>query len=239
MTPRYKRASHVIGFTLIELLVVISIIAVLIAILLPALSNAREVSRSAYCLNQLRQISVLGTVYMQDSDGHFTSSIFWKKTDYIKTINGEPKPRPGMIQWLVPGREPAGDTLLTCPSLQAVLPASDQYNRNRSINFYMTCDYAEQYSAPNYIPLTITRLNMIRLPSQMMYFSDGQGPDDDDGDGLWYFQTTVHAGSAQNLVFIHNNANNFSFVDGHAESLLEEEIPISNFASFWRGADLN
>ena len=42
------------GFTLIELLVVIAIIAVLISILLPALSGAREASRSAKCLSQTR-----------------------------------------------------------------------------------------------------------------------------------------------------------------------------------------
>lgn len=54
------------AFTLIELLVVIAIVALLIAILLPALRQARQVSESARCKSQLRQIGVLMQIYYDD-----------------------------------------------------------------------------------------------------------------------------------------------------------------------------
>lgn len=59
------------GFTLIELLVVISIIALLISILLPALSKAKENGNLAYCLNNLRTMVSVVPMYFDDHGGEY------------------------------------------------------------------------------------------------------------------------------------------------------------------------
>ena len=62
------------SFTMIELIVVISIIAILAAMLLPALHGAKEMGKMTVCLNNMKQLGTAGSLYEADYNGTLMST---------------------------------------------------------------------------------------------------------------------------------------------------------------------
>lgn len=70
------------GFTLVELLVVISIIALLLAVLMPALGKARKLAQRAVCMAHLGQLSLASMTYAQNNNGKFPHQYADNKTNH-------------------------------------------------------------------------------------------------------------------------------------------------------------
>jgi prepilin-type N-terminal cleavage/methylation domain-containing protein len=73
-TKSYRFSLH--GFTLIELLVVISIIAILMAILMPALGKVRQQAVGLVCRTQFKDIGTSVRLYMQDNDDKMVANYY-------------------------------------------------------------------------------------------------------------------------------------------------------------------
>jgi len=85
-----RKPWRVSAFTLLELLVVVAIVMVLLAILLPSLTKARELSRRVYCLNNLHQLGQGNTMYAGDYDGWLPRRDQWWSHDSIYNVTPGP-----------------------------------------------------------------------------------------------------------------------------------------------------
>ncbi len=110
------------AFTLIELLVVISIIALLIGILLPALGVARETARAAACLANSRSMGQSAMLYSADNKNNISSAYQWRNTDdWNDVVASNVGSTAGYRQWsgeyIARGYLDIASNAFTCPSM--------------------------------------------------------------------------------------------------------------------------
>ncbi|CAN5670911.1 hypothetical protein BH09PLA1_BH09PLA1_26200 [soil metagenome] len=227
MGERIHRPHIRRGFSLVELLVVVGIIAVLIGLLLPALSRAQAAAKRVQCLSNLRQMATAAVTYAANNHNSYPPAYYstsngvvaygyhWDFTIILDLSTGK--------RTLIPGLLWTGQThaqIHQCPVFEGrsntLMDPYTGYNYNTS---YIGHGDAE-LSFGKFVPPA--KMNQVRRPAETALFGDGQY-----ANGANKFMrsplpapldphSVVSSGTQG---FRHRGMTNVAFCDGHAESL--------------------
>lgn len=215
--PPYPR--H--GFTLIELLIVISIIALLIAVLLPALAASRRSAQAVVCATRLRQITTAALTFAHDHDGMLPSA--------GSLSFGPPGQNDIHASWFFSlDRYLTGDMSQTArciadesPYWDAPEPAT-QLKRavSYATNYYLSgwLTGYEDYAVLTGVPRPSNTVYLTELAEQGSYAtSDHVHPE------LWWIDPTNEP-RQQIALNRHNQQPNWGYLDGHVASRPLDEV---------------
>ena len=234
----HKRALQPIhGFTLIELLVVVAIIAVLVALLLPALGQARERAKEVDCKSRMRSAGQATLFYSSENNG--TLGIY------------QSMPVVGEYFWstfLIQGKYLPDGSVVICPSI-----APDKafgYSKYRTYGvrldaFVNPRDAYTQINTGGSYNQRYLRTERISEPSRYLHFMDSAYGEDLASWGPWWYgmqSGVIYYHTNQSRVhFRHSNGNNMNAwcLDGHVEYCTKKSFAqlirtdMDNITSVW------
>jgi len=224
----YKNGVKQKGFTLVELLVVISIIALLLAILMPTLQKVRGQGQKVVCLSNLKQLGLAVQLYNEDWSGRFPPFYYipprWdaRLLPYVNKQKGVfrcPAERGGVMNG-------------TWTKIHSIRSESTY-----GINEYLTGMPGNSPAKPNgpdFSTLAYARLTQVKAPASVVTLFD-MYCDSYRKIGYMYGMVSFHDWYMDKR---HARGDNFLFVDGHASWLKTSELPaisIYIYVPTWNG----
>ncbi len=206
-------------FTLIELLVVIAIIAILAAILLPALNSARERGRTASCLSNLKTIGTWSQMYNDAYDGYMmvqNTNVGGAERTFQSVINKYINNEPYYGNTFFSSFDNVKNTVWQCPSAEKCW---GEYNSGWP-------EYLGSYAINEGVsgsPADPRKTNMFTKPSSCAIMMDGYGASTYSSPYCRNYNHFSHPKSAYpdhaSVSYHHSEKMNTVFVDGHSEAI--------------------
>ncbi|MDA3963551.1 MAG: prepilin-type N-terminal cleavage/methylation domain-containing protein [Planctomycetota bacterium] len=204
------------AFTLIELLIVVSIIAVLAALLIPAVSLARASAQNVSCLAHVRQVGIAALGYTNDNDGwlcpltwHYAdgSSLFWG-TALLPYVDGGAAYGAGGVFT----DQRTTSVFKGCPVAGATRGSRTENTWNVGYGYTTTPgwrsgDESAHVNWWGYSPVAMHHLQTVEMPSSVALL----------GDARQYFLPHRN-GLDESIALRHGGRSNLGFADGHVAS---------------------
>ena len=210
------------GFTLVELLVVIAIIAILAAMLLPALGRAKEIAKQAVCKGNLKQIGLASAAYINDSNDFIAAG--------NKNDAGGVQRRKGHWMVVLADYTEGNGLPWVCPVFtidQNIQTLRDNYSAGwfSAMSNYQTIGYNGWY-----FQRVNRKIASIKNPSTLIYAGDSvkrigdPTPNNNNDDRYTGGGVALWPSNGQGFNPCHGKSCNLLFCDGHVDSMTRSEL---------------